>query len=71
MRAMVYIGFIFAVAILCAALSSCVSYDTTYHNAAGQQYYCKGNGWGLIGAAISLQREAECDKAAKRAGYEM
>lgn len=68
MRAVTY-GFILWMFFLVVALCSCVSYDTTYHSQDGRQYFCRGQGYGIIGSTIAIQREADCDKAAKQAGF--
>lgn len=64
-----YLGFAVWMFVLAVALCSCVSYDTTYHSQDGRQYFCRGQGYGIIGSTIAIQREADCDKAAKQAGF--
>lgn len=70
MKAMVVIGFIFCVAILLAALTSCVSLNKTMYSADGEKWYqCKSNGYGIIGSTTARQQQANCEAEARRQGY--
>lgn len=65
---MAIVGFIFCVAILCAALASCATYTKEYHNEEGKTFTCEVEGplsYGLIVHSM-LER---CKARALAAGY--
>lgn len=54
---------------LCLALSSCMSYDVRFKNADGKTYFCKGDGWGLVGVPVAFANKDDCIARAEANGF--
>jgi len=64
-----YIGFAFWITVILIALSSCATYDVSYHSPDGKQVArCYNSGWGWIGVPAAAYNQNKCEKTAESKG---
>ena len=54
---------------ICLLLSSCLSYDVNFKNAEGKTAYCRGHGWGFIGAPLAYSNKQDCISKTEAKGF--